>query len=182
MKFCTHCGAEVMDEAVFCVKCGCQTTFGKQQQNAQAAAAAAAAAANNRPMAMLKTNRGLVKYILLGMITFGIYPLVVMSAVSTDINLIAGRYDGKRTTHYCLMAFIFSWLTFGIAPFVWNHKISARIQGELMRRNICYNFGAGTFWGWGVLGSLLFGIGPLVYTHKLLTSMNMLAAHYNQNG
>ena len=23
MKFCSHCGAEVMDEAVICVKCGC---------------------------------------------------------------------------------------------------------------------------------------------------------------
>lgn len=25
MKYCTHCGAEIMDEAVVCVKCGCQT-------------------------------------------------------------------------------------------------------------------------------------------------------------
>ncbi|MBQ3093972.1 MAG: hypothetical protein IJC52_02265 [Clostridia bacterium] len=25
MKYCTHCGQEVVDEAVICVKCGCQT-------------------------------------------------------------------------------------------------------------------------------------------------------------
>ena len=25
MKYCTHCGAEIMDEAVLCIKCGCWT-------------------------------------------------------------------------------------------------------------------------------------------------------------
>ena len=119
------------------------------------------------PVAQLKTNRGLIKLILLSLITFGIYPLVLWSSVSNDINTIATRYDGKKTTHYLLMAFVFSWLTFGIAPFVWSHKICARIGNELKRRGIGYSFGAGTFWGWNILGALI-GIGPLVYTHKLL--------------
>ncbi|MCL1837388.1 MAG: zinc ribbon domain-containing protein [Treponema sp.] len=26
MKYCAHCGAEINDEAVVCVKCGCSTT------------------------------------------------------------------------------------------------------------------------------------------------------------
>lgn len=36
MKYCTHCGKEIMDEAVICVGCGCavegqaQTTYGAQ--------------------------------------------------------------------------------------------------------------------------------------------------------
>lgn len=133
------------------------------------------------PVNKLKTNRGLIKLILLSMITFGIYGLVVMSAVSTDINTIASRYDGKKTTHYLLMAFLFSWLTLGIAPIVWNHKISARIGAELNRRGLNYRFGAGSFWGWCVLGSLI-AVGPLVYTHKMLKSMNLLSSHYNVNG
>ena len=133
------------------------------------------------PVNKLKTNRGLIKLILLSMITFGIYGLVVMSAVSTDINTIASRYDGKKTTHYLLMTFLFSWLTLGIAPIVWNHKISARIGAELKRRGLNYRYGAGSFWGWCVLGSLI-GVGPLVYTHKMLKSMNLLSGHYNVNG
>ena len=79
------------------------------------------------------------------------------------------------------MAFVFSWLTFGIAPFVWSHKISARIGNELKRRGIGYSFGAGTFWGWNILGAFI-GIGPLVYTHKLLKAMNKLSEHYNVYG
>lgn len=136
---------------------------------------------NQVPVKQLKTNRGLVKFILLSLITFGIYPLVVMSVISTDINLIASRYDGKNTTHFCLMAFVFSWLTLGISPIVWYHKISARIGNELSRRGISYSFGAGSFWGWNILGSLI-AIGPLVYTHKLFKAMNLLAADYNAKG
>ena len=162
MRYCEKCGAEVRDEAVVCPNCGCGASTGK-------------------PVIQLKTNRGLLKFILLSIITFGIYAIVVMSAVSTDINTIASKYDGKKTMHYCLVLFIFSWLTLGIVPLVWSHKISARIGAELGRRGISYSFGAGSFWGWGVLGAVIL-VGPFVYTHKLLKSMNLLAADFNTKG
>ena len=133
------------------------------------------------PAAQLKTNRGMIKVILLSLITFGIYGLVFFSKVSTDINLIASRYDGKKTMHFCLLAFIFVPITFGIAGIVWYHKISARIGAELNRRGIGYSFGAGTYWGWSVLGCLI-GVGPLVYMHKLFKAVNKMNAHYNVNG
>lgn len=136
---------------------------------------------NTVPAYKLKTNRGLLKYILLGIVTFGIYPLVLMSGISSDINLIAAKYDGKKTMHFCLLAFVFSWLTFGIAPIVWYHRISDRIGKELARRNIAYSFGAGSFWGWNVLGSFI-GVGPFIYIHKLCKAMNLLSENYNING
>ena len=37
-----------------------------------------------------------------------------------------------------------------------------------------------SFWGWGILGSLIL-VGPFIYTHKLLTAMNLLSADYNVN-
>ncbi len=137
--------------------------------------------ATNAPVLQLKTNRGLLKFILLTIITFGIYALVFYSKVSTDINLIASRHDGKKTMHYCLLTFVVAPITFGIGGIVWCHRISARIGNELTRRGIGYGFGAGTFWGWNVLGSLI-GVGPLVYLHKLCKAMNLLSANYNING
>ena len=136
---------------------------------------------NVRPVVQLKTNRGLLKFILLSIVTLGIYPLVFMSSISSNINIIASRYDGKKTMHYCLIFFLLTGLTFGIAPIVWYHKLSARMGNELKRRGIAYSFGAGSFWGWNVLGALI-GIGPLVYTHKLLKAMNLLCENYNING
>lgn len=165
MKYCSKCGSQVNDDAVVCVSCGC-----KVNQNQ-----------TDRPLAQLNTNRGLLKFILLSLITFGIYGLVVMSSVSSDINIIAGRYDGKKTMHYCLVFFIFSWLTLGIVPIVWYHKISNRIGNELNRRNIAYSFGAGSFWGWAILGSFIL-VGPFIYTYKILKAMNLLSKDFNVNG
>ncbi len=133
------------------------------------------------PVVQLKTNKGLLKTILLSIITLGIYPLVVMSAISSEINIVASRYDGKKTMHFCLLIFLVAPITLGIAGIVWYHRISNRIGNELKRRGIAYGFSAGTFWGWNVLGALI-GIGPLVYLYKMFKAVNLLNAHYNANG
>ena len=138
-------------------------------------------AANTAPVGQLKTNKGLLKTILLSLITLGIYPLVVMSAVSNDINIVASRYDGKKTMHFCLLAFIITPITFGIGAIVWYHRISNRIGAELQRRGIAYSFSAADFWLWSVLGSLI-AVGPLVYMHKMFKAVNKMNAHYNVNG
>lgn len=164
MRYCSHCGGEVQEGAAVCMNCGC-----------------AVAAPTPTPVVQLATNRGLLKFILLSLITFGIYGIVVMSCISSDINTIASRYDGKKTMHYCLVTFLFSWLTFGIVPIVWCHRLCSRIGTELSRRGIDYPFGAGTYWGWGVLGALIV-VGPFIYVHKLMKSMNLLSADYNVNG
>ncbi|WP_346428305.1 DUF4234 domain-containing protein [Bifidobacterium sp. SO1] len=129
----------------------------------------------------LSTKRGLLKYILLGLITFGIYDIWQMSEISTTINLIATRRDGKKTMHYCLMFFLIGWLTLGIGWLVWYHKLSDRIGTELASRRIGYSFGAADFWLWNILGSFII-VGPFVYMYKLLKAMNLLAADYNQRG
>lgn len=165
MKNCSHCGKEVHDEAVICLNCGCKIEGDEKTV---------------LPAWRLKTNRSLLKYILLSIITFGIYAIIVMSNVSSDINIIASRYDGKKTMHYCLMLFIFAGLTLGIAPIVWNHRISGRIGDELLRRRINFRFGAGDFWLWRILGVLII-IGPFIYRHKLLKAMNLLSEDYNMN-
>lgn len=132
-------------------------------------------------IAPLKANYGLLKTILLSIITLGIYGLVVMSRVSTDINTIASRYDGKRTMHYCLLFFLVGPITLGIADIVWSHKISARIGNELIRRGLNYKFNAASYWLWNVLGACII-VGPFVYCFKLFKAMNLLCADYNAKG
>ena len=83
------------------------------------------------PAGQLKTNRGLLKFILLNIIILGIYSLVIFSGISSDINVIASRYDGKKTMHFCLLFFLVGPITLGIADIVWFHRISNRIGNEL---------------------------------------------------
>ncbi len=136
---------------------------------------------NPAPVGQLKTNRGLLKFILLSIITLGIYSIVFFSGISTDINAIASRYDGKKTMHYCLLFFLVGPITLGIADLVWFHKISARIGAEANRRGLNVSFGAASFWLWNVLGALII-VGPFVYLYKLSATMNALAENYNRVG
>lgn len=133
------------------------------------------------PMKPMNTERKLWKYIVFSILTCGIYSIVFWSSIGEDLNLTASRRDGKKTMHYCLIFFLLTGLTFGIAALVWYHRLSARIGQELQRRGIGYSFGAGSFWGWNVLGALII-VGPFVYMHKLLTAMNLLSADYNAKG
>ncbi len=133
------------------------------------------------PKKLLPINRGLAKFFLLSMVTLGIYGIVVLTQISSEINTVATRYDGRKTTHYLWFFFLWGWLTGGIAFLVWFHNLSNRIGNELQRRQIPYSFSASDYWLWCVLGSFV-GFLPLVYTHKLLTAMNMLNADYNQKG
>lgn len=133
------------------------------------------------PVRQLNTHRGLLKFILLGIITLGIYPLVFYSGISEDINLIASRYDGRKTMHFCLLFFLVGPITLGIADLVWFHNISSRMGNELSRRGIAYSFGATDYWLWNVLGSLII-VGPFVYLHKLAKASVLLAQDYNVRG
>jgi uncharacterized BrkB/YihY/UPF0761 family membrane protein len=136
---------------------------------------------NNPAIAPLKTNRSLAKFILLSLITFGIYGLVVMTEISTSINKIASPYDQKKTMHFCLLFFLIAPITFGIGSLVWSHNLSNRIGAELKRRGFNFEFSATTFWLWNILGSFII-VGPFIYSHKLLTAMNMLSDDYNKRG
>ena len=119
--------------------------------------------------------------VLLGLVTLGIYPLVVESHIGEELNLIASPHDGKRTMHFCLIYFIFSWLTLGIVLFVWYHRTSNRMGDELKRRGIDYSFSATDFWLWDILGSLII-IGPFIYVAKRMKAMNLINEDYNQKG
>lgn len=133
------------------------------------------------PVGQAKTNRTLLKYILLGIITLGIYDIVVMTESTNTLNRIANRYDGKKTMHYCLMFFLVGWITLGIAWFVWFHKISNRIGNELQRRGHDRMLSASDYWLWNVLGAFII-VGPFIYMYKFLKAMNALSADYNVRG
>jgi len=133
------------------------------------------------PAKELRTDRGLTNMILFSVVTCGLYAIVVESHISRELNLVAGPYDGRKTMHFCLIFFIFSWLTLGIAPLVWYHRTSNRMGRELERRQIDYVFDAWDLWLWCILGSIIF-VGPLIYIHKRMTAMNLINSDYNERG
>ena len=127
----------------------------------------------------LTLDGGMVKLLLLTLVTFGIYPLFFYAGLADDVNAICSRYDGKKTMFY-LWVLLLTPLG-GIVPLVWFHRISKRIGNELERRGVPYKFGAADYWLWSILGAVIV-IGPFVYIHKLLKAMNRLCENYNVKG
>lgn len=133
-----------------------------------------------KPALELATNRSLTKMFFLGLVTFGIYNVVIFCKMISDLNILASRYDGRRTMPYFAMCALAP-LTGFILPIVWTHNLCDRMKVELKRRNIDYKFGPAKFWLWNVLGSLIL-VGPFVFIHKLMKTMNLLCENYNQLG
>ena len=129
----------------------------------------------------MRADRSLMTYILLSILTCGIYNIVFYSDLGDDINFIATRRDGKNLMHYCLMYFLVSPFTCGIYMFVWFHSFSARIGEEARVRGINTNFGAASFWLWYVIGCF-FIVGPFIYVYQLCSTMNMICEDYNRRG
>ncbi|MBQ4296942.1 MAG: DUF4234 domain-containing protein [Clostridia bacterium] len=202
---CPYCAQEIPDGSRFCPECGrslaeqpaaatappreepqasYQQTSYQQQASYQQAPyqqpAPQPAPAPWTPALKLPTDRGLAKFFFLSLITLGIYGIVVLSRVSTEINITASRYDGKRTMHLFAMAMLAP-VTLGIYAWVWEHQFSQRVGDEARRRGMATTFGAKTFWLWGVLGSLII-VGPFVYTHKLFKTFNYINDSYNRIG
>ena len=132
------------------------------------------------PALMLPDKRGLGKMVFLGILTLGIYPVVIWSRMVTELNIVASRHDGKRTMPYFAMLLLTP-LTLGVFGFVWMHKFCGRIRGELARRGIRCRFGPRDFWLWNVLGMLIL-VGPFVFVHKLTKAMNRLNTDFNSYG
>ena len=133
------------------------------------------------PMKVLNQERALWKFIVFGILTCGIYTIVMWSGIGEDLNMAASRRDGKKTMHFCLLNFLVGPVTFGIAALVWHHRLCDRIDDELRRRGLAYRFNTGHFWGWNIVGSLIL-VGPFIYQHKLCKAMNMLCEDYNVRG
>ena len=166
----------------------------------------------NAPHIELPTKRSLIKMIFLGILTLGIYPMVIWSRLVGEVNMVASRYDGERSMSFFGMVMLAP-LTLGIHSLVWMHKLCRRIGAELQRRRVAYTFGAKDFWVWcfvmeflcsicmgagaslSMIGyetsviiwvlltvSLLTLIGPLVFLSKLMRAMNRLNEDFNING
>ena len=128
----------------------------------------------------LPEGRSLVKMVLFGLLTLGIYPTVIWSRIVTELNIAASRNDSKRTMPYFGML-ILAPVTLSVFLFVWMHQFCNRVGKQLELRQCEFRFSAKDFWIWGVLGSLIL-VGPFVFTHKLMHSMNLINNHYNKFG
>ncbi len=128
----------------------------------------------------LKTDRSLVAYILLSIVTCGIYGYYFLYSMARDVN-IACEGDGQKTPG--LLPFILlSFITCGFYALYWYYCLANRLAANAPRYGLSFQENGTTILLWYLIGLLLCGIGPYVAMHFLIKNTNAICDAYNRRG
>ena len=170
MKFCSKCGAQNVDGAAFCAGCGsafgastAQPSGGYQPANFRRA---------------VQTDRSLIMYILLTLVTCGIYAYFFIYKLAEDTNEIC--FEDGESTPGLGMYILLSIVTCGFYSYYWLYKVQNRFCAAGVRYGISIVENGTTVLMWYIFGSLLCGIGAFVGMNIIITSANRLGNAYNQ--
>ena len=199
--FCKSCGSEIPEGADKCPNCGAPASVGAQVNDALNNASDAAknffnsaesslgSAINdirddfsnggrNPDGRALKTNRSLIAYIVLTIITCSVYGYYFFYTMARDVN-IACEGDGENTSG--LITFIIlSMVTCGFYAYYWYYKLGNRLCGNAPRYGLSFQENGTTVVMWCVFGKIVCGIGPFIGMHILIKNTNSICAAYNR--
>ena len=125
----------------------------------------------------LKDDRSIFAYIVLGLLTCGIYNIWVLYGLANDVNLICKDY-GKRTTGAITLV-VLSLLTFGLYAVFWWVRLADMLGYAARKRNLNVSVSGGFILACMVLNYLVCGIASWVGVHKIFEVSNELANDYN---
>lgn len=193
--YCKNCGKEVSATQKFCPHCG-------TPQNVQAAQSQPEENTNfysggrsygsesggyqpggyqpgGYPAAdgPLPTDRSLLMYILLSIVTCGIYGWYFLYCMARDVN-IACDGDGE-TTPGLAQLILFSLLTCGIYGYYWYYKLGNRLAANGPRYGLNIQENGSTVILWCLIGYVICGIGSYVAMHILIKNTNAICGAYN---
>lgn len=195
--FCSKCGAEIQDGVKFCPSCGekfagvnFNDVSNKVNQAFDGVEKELGSAVNdvhqtfngggagNGGKEKLKTDRGLLAYIVLSIITCGIYSYYFIYKMAHDVN-IACEGDGKTTGG--LIAFIcLSFITCGIYAWFWYYNLGNRLADNAPKYGLNFQENGTTVILWLIFGSFVCGIGPFIAMNILIKNTNSICAAYNR--
>lgn len=195
--FCRNCGKEIPESTKFCPNCGtnvslenratdaANSAFRATEQELRSAINEVHQSFNGYQQQMpsyggvrLKDDRGLISYILLSIITCGIYSYYFIYKMAADVN-VACEGDGEETAG--LIAFILlSFLTCGIYAWVWYYKLGNRLCANAPRYGLTFQENGTTVIMWLIFGSFICGIGAFVAMNILIKNTNIICNAYNR--
>ena len=124
---------------------------------------------------MLKTNRGLIKCLLLSLITLGIYDLFLIHKMAKEANL---ADTSTKKVGGLIFYIIFTTLTLGIYAFYWNYKVCEKFANSVRSAGKQPRITGGAWLLWMIFGSFII-VGPIIATYKQIHSWNDSNAVYN---
>ena len=126
----------------------------------------------------MRTDRSIWKYILLCIVTCGIYDLVFIHSIARDTNEICKK-DGQHTGGLCKFILL-TILTCGIYSWVWYYKLGNRLAKNGRRYRCDIEEDGTSVLLWMTIGLLLCGIGYFIGLDILIQNLNELSEGYNR--
>lgn len=180
--FCGNCGNQIPDNASFCPRCGTRVTVsggssGRTQASPGTPPPPYQPPAPSYGAAHITTDRNLLTWFLLTLVTCGIYGYYFTYKLAQDLNTMCVG-DGEETPG--LLAFVLlSFFTCGIYAYWWYYRIGNRLQRNAPRYGLYFQENGTTILLWQIFGALLCFIGPFVAMHIIIKNTNAMAAAYN---
>lgn len=127
----------------------------------------------------ISTNRSLITYIVLSIVTCNIYSYYFLYTLARDVNIMC-EGDGEETSG--LVVFIvLSFVTCGFYALYWYYKLANRLASNAPRYGLNFQENGTTVLMWYIIGLFVCGVGPYVAMYFLIKNTNALAAAYNQS-
>lgn len=194
--FCPTCGSPISDDAKFCPVCGSAVGAAsaapapqpqpapaqaiqpvpqpQQQYTGQYAQQSASAPMGYGP---IKADRSLIGWLLLSLVTCGIYSFYFLYCLARDVNTLC-QDDGDYTpglAEFILLSFV----TCGFYAYYWYYKIGNRLQANAPRYGLAFQENGTTVLLWQIFGALLCGLGPIFAMNIIINNTNAMATAYN---
>ena len=129
-------------------------------------------------MRRIQTDRNILMYILLSIVTCGIYGYYFIYKLAEDVNIMCAD-DGQKTPG--LAAFVLlSLVTCGLYAYYWYYQLGNRLQLNAAKYDIIVMENGTTILMWCLIGLLVCGVGPYVAMHLIIKNTNNMAAAYNR--
>lgn len=181
MIFCSQCGKQLNDGTTFCSQCGTPVSSTNQTQTNNPPPAGAYSQSNaftsNIGKTPVKTDYSIGLFILLSILTCGIYGYYIVYKLASDVNQICAE-DGEKVgglAAYILLSF----LTCGIYNIYWLYKIQNRMHAIAPRYGVVVGEDGGTVLLWIIVGMLLCVICQYVAYNIVFKTANKLGMAYN---
>ncbi len=202
IMICNNCGAQIPDGVRFCPNCGAamignaggtagqtEDAFNRMANDARNAFAQAENSLSNEfvdmkntfqntPSILLKTDRSLLLYILLSLVTCGIYSFYFLYRLAQDVN-VACDGDGEETPGLVALILL-SLVTCGIYGWYWYYKLGNRLANNAPRFGMTFQENGTTVLLWDLFGMLLCGVGPLIGLYIIIKNTNAICYAYNR--
>ena len=126
----------------------------------------------------VKDNRSFWVYLLLSIVTCGLYSIYFWYVYVEDLNTVFYG-DGEDSPNY-IIVLLLSWVTCGIYGVYWRYKQANRMYREAYDRyGVMIEENGSAILLWTLLGYLTGGIGQLVADYFMIQNLNKTALVYN---